>query len=199
MIAQLRGSVVSRSLETVLIDVCGVGYEVKATPDTLARCHEGEETTLVTRLIIREDAHILFGFASTDERDVFDVLINAPGVGPKVAMAILSMLTPDELRLALADENEAALVAVPGIGKKTARQLIASIGDKLGQPQQAATCSPVVSTQVVHDDIVKALESLGWNTKQAQQAVAQAESDMPEANRSELLRAALQVLGAHHG
>lgn len=200
MIAHISGTVASRSLQSVVVDVGGVGFEVIATPDTLATCHEGSDVHLITQLIVREDSQTLYGFTTTDERDVFNILITAPGIGPKVALAVLSIFQPDQLRLAIANEDEGALTQVPGIGKKTAKQMIANIGNRLGEPTAPVeSTAQLVDAPVQATKIVDALENLGWNSSQARKAVATAEAQKPEATEGELLRLSLQILGGQHG
>lgn len=200
MIAHISGTVTHRDLQTVTIDVGGVGYEILATPRTLATCQEGDEATIITQLITREDSQTLYGFTTRDERDVFNVLISSPGIGPKVALAVLSILTPDELRLALSQEDESALTQVPGIGPKTAKQMIVNIGNKLGEPDEVpASALPNVSGGKPSHKIVEALENLGWNTSQAKKAVSASQADQPDATEEDLLRLSLQYLGGHRG
>ena len=131
MIARLRGTVAARTTAGVVIDVGGVGYLVAATPRVRARV--GEETTVETYLHVREDALQLYGFASADERELFELLLGVSGVGPKVALAIVSGSTPDELRRAIVREDTARFEAIPGIGRKTAQRVVLELKEKMAR------------------------------------------------------------------
>ena len=130
MIARLRGKRAGLSASGLVLDVNGVGYLVQATPSVLRQ--GGEELTVETYLHVREDALQLYGFASADERDMFVHLLSVNGVGPKVALAIVSGSTPAELRRAIALEDTARFEAIPGIGKKTAQRVVLELKEKLG-------------------------------------------------------------------
>src|SRR5690606_28876434 len=134
VIAFLSGRVASRGAGTAVIDGGGVGMTGHCTPATLARLHVGEEATVATALVVREDSLTLFGFADDDERDTFERLQTASGVGPRLALAMLAVHTPDALRRAVAAEDTAALTRVPGIGKKGAQRIVLELKGKLGEP-----------------------------------------------------------------
>ena len=132
MIASVRGPVLSIGLDHAVIEVGGVGYAVHATPATLAGLRRGEETRLWTSLIVREDSMTLYGFADAESRDLFGLLQTASGVGPRLALAVLAVLQPDQLCHALADGNLTVLTQVPGIGRKSAERLVLELRDKVG-------------------------------------------------------------------
>ena len=119
MIASIRGTVIAVALDRAVIEVGGVGLAVRATPATLATLSRGSEASLATSLVVREESLTLFGFASADARDLFELVQSVSGVGPKIALALLSVLEPHELRRALAGGDTAALTRTPGIGKKS--------------------------------------------------------------------------------
>ena len=135
MISRLRGTVAARTAAGLVLDVGGVGYLLAATPRVTARV--GEEATVDTYLVVREDALQLYGFASTDERELFELLLGVSGVGPKVALAIVSGSTPVELRRAIARDDTARFEAIPGIGRKTAQRVIMELKEKLAGPVEA--------------------------------------------------------------
>src|SRR5680860_1131555 len=172
VIASVRGRVGSVRLDSAVVEVGGVGMLVQATPNTLAGLRVGEQAELATSLVVREDSLTLFGFTDADEREVFEVVQTVSGVGPRLALAMLAVHTPDGLRRALAEEDLTALTRVPGIGRKGAQRLVLELGDRLGPPATA----PVVATGAVAGDtatgrVVEALVGLGWNAKQASDAV----------------------------
>ncbi|PFG37950.1 Holliday junction DNA helicase subunit RuvA [Georgenia soli] len=199
MIASVTGTVEAVGLDHAVVGVGGVGMLVRATPTTLAGLTVGREARLATSLVVREDSLTLFGFADDDERGVFETLQTVSGVGPRLALAMLAVHTPDGLRRAVAGEDLAALQRVPGIGRKGAQRIVLEIGDKLGAPGDGAAAAPVVE-QGAGDapEVVDALVQLGWSEKIASGAVAsvmgrdEAPSDVPA-----ILRAALQHLGGH--
>ena len=173
MIGRLHGTLVDKQPPHVLIDVGGVGYEVDVTMTTfyqLPAC--GQATTLFTHLAVREDAHLLYGFASRDERQAFRQLIRITGVGAKIALAILSAMSVDELAIAVAGEDIKRLSAVPGIGKKTAERLVLELRGKLATGGLVATPGglPLAATPDDKSDIVGALLALGYSDKEASAA-----------------------------
>ncbi|MFP5347181.1 MAG: Holliday junction branch migration protein RuvA [Actinomycetes bacterium] len=201
MIASLRGRVLAVHLDSAVLEVGGVGVLVQATPATLARLRVGEQGQLATSLVVREDSLTLFGFAESDERDVFETLQTVSGVGPRLALAMLAVHTPDGLRRAVADEDLAALTRVPGIGRKGAQRIVLELSDRLGVPSQDVA-SPVPLPRASDprgDQVVRALVGLGWNVKQAEQAVESVtQADDGHAAREDVaatLRAALRHLG----
>jgi Holliday junction DNA helicase RuvA len=205
VLAEVSGRVLALHLDRAVVGVGGMGLLVRATPRTLSRLRPGAETRLATSLVVREDSLTLFGFADDDERDVFEVLQTVSGVGPRLALAVLAVLEPDALRTAVAAQDEKALTAVPGIGRKGAQRMLLELGDRLGVPAGASGDGsagrgvvPVAQPAVpdgVHRQVVAALMGLGWQARQAEEAVARvpvAEGEAPEASR--LLREALRGL-----
>ncbi|MFJ8309455.1 MULTISPECIES: Holliday junction branch migration protein RuvA [unclassified Streptomyces] len=198
MIAFVSGPVAALAPDTAVVEVGGIGMAVQCTPNTLAGLRIGQHAKLATSLVVREDSLTLYGFADDDERQVFELLQTANGVGPRLAQAVLSVHTPDALRRAFAAGDEKALTAVPGIGKKGAQKLLIELKDRLGAPvgnAPAAVGTPV--TQGWRDQLHAALIGLGYATREADEAVAavapQAEAaDRP--NIGALLKAALQTL-----
>lgn len=207
MIASLSGVVASVQLDRAVLEVGGVGYLVHATPATLAGLRVGETARLATSLVVREDSFTLYGFADDDERAVFETVQTVSGVGPRLALAMLAVHTPDGLRRAVAGADIAALVRVPGIGNKGAQRIALELGDKLGPPtgadapgagSTASAAAPRADDR--RDQVVEALVGLGWNLKAADDAVstvlAEAGVDVVEApDVAGALRAALRVLG----
>jgi Holliday junction DNA helicase RuvA len=184
MIASLEGRVAEKTAERVVLDVGGVGYDVAIPVSTAVRLPGiGGSARLFTRMHVRDDALLLFGFTSTDERGVFDLLVTVSGVGPKVALAFLSALTPDALRRAVASGDLDALMVVPGVGKKVAQRVVLDLRDKVGGGVLVIE-GPLV-------DVREALVSLGLSPQEASDAIA---ALPPNDDRAveELLREALQ-------
>lgn len=183
MIASLSGVVRSLGPSAAVIDVNGVGMLVHCAPGTLARLQVGEQATVSTSLVVREDSLTLFGFATDDERELFELLQTASGVGPKVAQAVLTTLTPRDVRAAIALGDIAVLTRVPGIGKKGAERMVLDLRDKVGMlPAGDGAWEPTVQVTPVapwRDQLLGALTGLGWSTSESEDAIALVE---PEAN-----------------
>lgn len=198
MIASLAGTVEAVGISSAVISVAGVGMEFLAAPATLSHLFVGEHARVFTSLVVREDSLTLFGFDTADERDVFQILLAVSGIGPRIALTILSVLPPDNLRSAIAHKDEAALTQVPGIGKKGAQRMILELGTKLGAPRSGAHTAVTPSGSAADADVLEALVNLGWQERTAQSAIDEARAG--EAGTSfgtpELLRRALQVLGS---
>ncbi|MFI6052457.1 Holliday junction branch migration protein RuvA [Streptomyces violascens] len=197
MIAFVSGPVAALAPDTAVVEVGGVGMALQCTPNTLAELRIGQHAKLATSLVVREDSLTLYGFADDDEKQVFELLQTANGVGPRLAQAVLSVHTPDALRRAFATGDEKALTAVPGIGKKGAQKLLIELKDRLGAPVGNAPAVGAPVTSGWRDQLHAALIGLGYATREADEAVAavapQAEaSDRP--NIGALLKAALQTL-----
>ena len=186
MISRLRGTAVARSGERLVLDVGGVGYALNATPSALRLAGGGGEVTLETYLHVREDALQLFGFGEPAERELFEHLLAVSGVGPKVALAIVSGSPPADLRRAIALEDTARFEAIPGIGKKTAQRVVLELKEKLGSVEEPVPISG--KTQFVARE---ALVELGWSIAEAEEALAATDPDLPPEERvRQALRAA---------
>lgn len=192
MIASVRGEVIDIALDHAVIEAAGVGYKVMATPSTLANLRRGNESRLITAMIVREDSMTLYGFADGDARDLFLTLLGVSGVGPKIALATLAVYDPQALRQALADGDVAALTRVPGIGKRGAERMVLELRDKIGP---VAPGSSGFTGHAVRAPVVEALVGLGFAAKQAEEATDKVLANDPEATTASALRAALSMLG----
>ena len=202
MIASLRGTVLDRGDGSCVVEAAGVGYFVHVSTHTLASMPTvGESVLLRTRQVVREDALLLFGFLEADEMKLFDLLIGVSGVGPKLALAALSGLRPAALARAIRDENLAAIVAVPGIGRKTAERLVVELRDKLdflpaaALPARARGGGGVLPRTERFDDAVAALLTLGYTAAQAQETIRRVAAEAPDASLEDLVKRALSRLG----
>ncbi|MFI8658370.1 Holliday junction branch migration protein RuvA [Rhodococcus qingshengii] len=196
MIASVRGEVLDIALDHAVIEASGVGYRVNATPVTLGALHRGSEARLFTTMIVREDSMTLYGFSDTESKDLFSLLQTVSGVGPRLAMATLAVLEPDALRRALSEGNLTALTRVPGIGKRGAERMVVELRDKVDAvATTAGAASGVVVGSSIRDQIVEALEGLGFPIKQAEQVTDSVLAESPEATTSVALRSALSLLG----
>ena len=187
MIASLRGTVLSSTLNSVVLDVAGVGYLVQITPQVAMNLSSGQELSLFTAFIVREDAFTIYGFTDQEELSTFDLLRSVTGVGPKSALSIIHQLGVEALRDAVYSENDAAFKSVSGIGPKTAKLLIVTLAGKLAGSGKSVTNSG-------DDDIVSALVGLGYQSKVAEEAVRSARKHDSSASNEQVLRSALQNL-----
>jgi Holliday junction DNA helicase RuvA len=190
MIAHLDGVVAAVAPEGAVIDVGGVGLLVQCSPGTLAGLRPGERTKVSTSLVVREDALTLYGFGNDDERNTFELLQTASGIGPRLALAMLATLSPDGLRRAVATADVTALTAVPGIGRKGAQRIVLELAGRLGSPDDgvaavagsgsagSAGTSPRVGTLTWRDQVRTGLVNLGWQARDAEQAIATIEPDL---------------------
>lgn len=199
MIAQVSGTVVAVGPTSAVVETGGVGLLALCSPGTLAGLRLGQRTTLFTSLVVREDALTLFGFATADEREFFELLITATGVGPKLGQAALAVLTPDELRHAIATENLVVLCKVPGIGRKGAQRIVLELKDKINAVGLAAGLGvPAPPGQAVwRDQVTQGLVGLGWAPRDAEVACDEVEpllAEDPDVGVPALLRAALLTL-----
>lgn len=201
MIAFVRGHVAQVNLSSVVVDLGGVGLELNCTPGTLATLRPGAETTLPTSMVVREDSLTLFGFLDEDEKSLFELVQTASGVGPKLAQAMLAVLSPDDLRRAVTTEDVRALTRVPGIGQKGAQRIILELKDRIGPPLGSGSSSPVVPAQtepVWRVQVREGLVGLGWSVKEADKALEVVAETVPEQSGQPdvgaLLRAALRTL-----
>ena len=184
MIARLRGTAVAYRPDGLVIDVNGVGYLVAATPSAVRRANGDGEVTLEIHTHVREDVLQLYGFADAAERELFEHLLSVSGVGPKVALAIVSGSTPAELRRAIVLEDTARFEAIPGIGKKIAQRVVMELKEKLaaGLPE---TVSPAAGS-APHLVAREALVELGYSVSEAEQALASVDPDLPPEERVRL-------------
>jgi Holliday junction DNA helicase RuvA len=174
LIARLRGKPVGRRGEGLVLEVGGVGYLLAVTPSALRRA-DGAEVTLETYLHVREDALQLYGFADAEERELFEHLLGVSGVGPKVALAIVSGSPPSELRRAIALEDTARFEAIPGIGRKTAQRVVLELKEKIGAPASAGGGA--------HAEAREALVELGWSVVDAERLLADTDPALPVEQR----------------
>ena len=198
MISILRGIVASVGLDHIDVVVGGIGFRVHVTPAFAQGSAHDEEITVYTSMIVREDSMTLYGFESCDERDVFTTLMSVSGIGPKIALAALAVLRPDDLRRAVRDQDLATLQRIPGVGKKSAQRMALEIGDKLGTPAAlpGAEATPP-SEDTVASEVSAALVGLGWSEAQATKAIEKLAGSGLGA--SDMLRAALVSLGGGRG
>lgn len=197
MIASLRGVVLAVAPDSAVIEVGGVGLSVHCAPGTLANLRTGEQARLATSLVVREDSLTLYGFVDDAEKQLFELLQTASGVGPRLAQAVLSVLTPDAVRTAIANADTAALTRVPGIGKKGAERLVLELRDRIGPVPVGADGAAGVTRGAWPEQVRQGLIGLGWTAGQADQAVAAvAESlDGPPPPVPVLLKQAIRLLG----
>ena len=214
MIAFLRGELAALRGEEAWIDVGGVGFRVAVSRHTQRRLPPvGGPVHLLTRLIVREDQWSLYGFATEDEQAAFDALIAVSGVGPRVALSVLSVLTPEDLRRAVVLQDPAPLTRVPGVGNKLARRLLNELRDRLGEPLGGeGTAGPAAlasggagapgagATASALEDALAALEALGYSRGEAEAALAAARPRLSDPAPAEAwVREALRVLGQARG
>ncbi len=179
MIGRIQGVLTEKNPPQVVVVAHGVGYEIDVPMSTFCNLpRTGEDVVLLTHLVVREDAHLLYGFLTAGERTAFRQLLRISGVGPKVALAVLSGLSVDDLAFAVAAQDAARLQKVPGVGKKTAERLVLELRDKL----PAAALSVRGDTPTGRGDVVSALLALGYNDREAQAAVKQLSSELPLAD-----------------
>ncbi len=188
MIGRINGLLVEKNFPQVIVSCNGVGYEIDVPMSTFYPLpRAGEEVTLLTHLVVREDAHLLYGFMTAGERTAFRQLLKVSGVGPKVALSVLSGLSVDDLAAAVASDDSARLTKVPGIGKKTAERLVLELRDKLPK----AVGAPRGDGSAAGNDVANALLALGYNDREAQAAVKQLSAELPLADA---IRQALKLL-----
>ena len=190
MIARLRGKPVARDAEGIVLEVGGVGYRLHATPSVVQKSEGAEEVVVETHLHVREDALQLYGFADADERGLFEQLLAVSGVGPKVALAIVSGYSPAELKRAIVREDAALFQTIPGIGKKTAQRVVLELKERIA-PLASVEESPHLGRGDGHVVARDALVELGYSAAEAEQRLADTDPDLPPAERvRQALRAA---------
>lgn len=203
MIASVAGQVAAIGADSAVVEVGGVGMLVHCTPGTLAGLRVGESARLSTSLVVREDSLTLYGFASDDERTVFELLQTASGVGPRLALAMLAVHAPNALRVAVASADIKALTMVPGIGQKGAQRIVLELKDKLGTPAAAvdAALNGTPAAPVWRDQVHSGLVGLGYSSRDADEAVAavtaEAEAELAAGRAPQvaaLLKSALRAL-----
>lgn len=197
MIAFVRGQVASVTLSSAVLEVGGVGLELMCTPATLATLRSGQQVTLPTSMVVREESLTLFGFLDEDEKSLFELLQTASGVGPKLAQSMLAVLPPDDLRTAVASEDVKTLTRVPGIGQKGAQRIILELKDRIGAPVGRGPSAGVRAAAGGgwRDQVHQGLVGLGWSAKDADSAidiVAPEAGDVPDV--AAMLRSALRAL-----
>jgi Holliday junction DNA helicase RuvA len=193
MIAYLKGNFAYKSPAVVYVDVNGVGYEVQISLNTYSRIQDLEKGILYTILLIREDAHILYGFFDKAEKEMFLHLISVSGVGASTARVMLSYMKPDDIAKAILNGDSKTLEAVKGIGKKTAERLVIELRDKLAKHIPESSISPV-KHNTLHADALNALLALGINRQAADQAIQKALVSAPGTSVEELIKIALRTL-----
>ncbi len=200
MIASVRGTVAHVGLDRLTVEVGGVGLLVHTTPATASACRRGEEVELATTLVVREDSMTLYGFGAAAEREMFETVQTVSGVGPRLALAMLSVMGPGELVTALSTGDAKALTAIPGIGAKSAQRLVLELRDRVGTGAGAggvpsAGTSAAATGEQWRDPVGEALVGLGWTAKQAGDAVERVAASAPaDADVAAMLRLALREL-----
>lgn len=199
MIAFVRGSVASIGGDTLVIDVGPIGMTVTVTPATALSLRIGEHVQLITSMVIREDAWTVYGFLDSDERSVFELLQTVNGIGPRIALAVLAAMNPDDLRRAIAAEDSKSLTKISGLGAKGAQRVILELRDRIGTPVSgvSTTSEPASGWQ---SSVHAGLTSLGWSGREADAAISEvaalADDQLREgaADIPTLLKAALRSL-----
>ncbi len=199
MIAQLNGTVIGLGATWAVIEVGGVGLHTLCGPNTTTQLRIGDPAKLATSLVVREDSLSLYGFGTEAERDFFELLLTASGVGPKLAQAALAVLDPDTLRRAIAADDLVTLTKVPGIGRKGAQRIVLELKDKVNAMATAGadTATPSTEPQAWREQVQQGLQGLGWPAKDAESACGRVEhlvEENPTVSVAELMRAALQTL-----
>lgn len=209
MIASLTGRVARIDLDSLVLEVGGIGYLVRTTPQALSSTRHGAELTLHTELVVREDSMTLYGFPHADETETFRIVQSVSGIGPRTALAVLAVLDPEELRRAVAEQDAKTITRTPGIGPKVASRMLLELGGKLPAPsgslpvsgtEAAAPAAPAAPG--VDTDVVAALVGLGWAEKASLAAVEKVRADREaedaeELDAAQLLRHALRRLGGN--
>jgi Holliday junction DNA helicase RuvA len=198
VIAHLNGTVAGVGPDGAVIEVGGVGLRVQCTPGTLASLKLGESARVATSLVVREDSLTLFGFGTDDERNIFELLQTASGIGPRLALAMLGVHSPDALRRAVAAEDIKALTMVPGVGNKGAQRIVLELKDRLGVPGDLVSNGAAPARTAApswRDQVQTGLTNLGWSARDAEAAIAAVEAESGEVpDVSTALRAALRKL-----
>lgn len=194
MIAYIKGKFTGKNPSTVIIDVNGMGYELHISLNTYSAILPLEEGLLFTHLLIREDAHLLYGFADIKEKDIFLALIGVSGIGANTARLILSYMKHDEIVAAIVRGDSKSLEKIKGIGKKTAERAILELKDKIGKQTAAGTLVTVEQGSSIKQDALEALQALGINRSVAEQAVTKSLQAEPEIELEALIKKALKAI-----
>jgi len=195
VIAHLRGRLFDKQPNRIIVEVNGVGYDVSVPLSTYYGLGDaGSEVTLRVHTHVREDALSLYGFATRLEQDLFERLISVSGIGPKVALAVLSGIEPGELMRAIERSDLARLTAIPGVGKKTAERIVLELKDRLPKAQIAAPSAPGVEPSLLRDDLLSALINLGYHRPLAEKAVDSALKQLPGSDFERTLKQSLREL-----
>lgn len=195
MIGSLRGRLADKAIDEVLVDVAGVGYRISIPLSTYeALPAEGEEATLFTHLHVREDDLALYGFATDRERRLFETLISVSGIGPRLALHVLSRLSPERFATAIRRGDLATLTGISGVGRKTAERMLVELRDKILDIAEAEETGPAAALGASGEDAVKALIALGIRRSTAEEAVRRSIAVDPDAPAPELTRRALSTL-----
>jgi len=195
MIAHLTGKLLEKQTNTAIVDVGGVGYEMTIPLSTFYELGDaGSDVSLRVHTHVREDAIQLFGFKSGRERDLFLRLIGVQGVGPKLAITMLSGMSADEMVIAIRKEDLARLTGIPGVGRKIAERLVVELRDKMADLGESKTAAESLPADSVFDDALSALTNLGYQRAAAEKAINQAAKEGTEITVQKLLRRSLQIL-----
>jgi Holliday junction DNA helicase RuvA len=193
MIAYLKGEFVRKTPASVLVDVNGIGYEVQISLHTYSKIHKLDKGILYTHLLIREDAHILFGFFDMPEKEMFQQLISVSGIGASTARVMLSYMKPEELIRAIINADVRTLEGIKGIGKKTAERIVLELRDKLAKQPLETNISPM-KNNTLHQDALNALTALGINRLAAEQALNKVLINEPNLPVEDLIKKTLRIL-----
>jgi holliday junction DNA helicase RuvA len=193
MIAYLKGDFVHKSPAVVHVDVNGVGYEVQISLHTYSRIQHLDKGLLHTSLLIREDAHILYGFFDLAEKEMFQMMLAVSGIGASTARVMLSYMKPDELARAIVQSDTRTLEGIKGIGKKTAERIVLELKDKLAKHPIETNISPMKSN-TLHQDALNALTALGISRQAAEQAVQKTLASEPQLSVEDLIKKVLRTL-----
>ncbi|MGJ9404288.1 Holliday junction branch migration protein RuvA [Arthrobacter sp. KK5.5] len=199
MISSLSGVVRHVGPSSAVVEVSGFGMLVQATPQTLSNLHTGRDAVVHTSMVVREESMTLFGFADSEERGVFETLLSVAGIGPRLALAILAVHTPEDVRVAASSGDAKAFTRVPGVGPKGAQRIVLELAGKLVPTGEAGGRTPAGAGPAWKGQVLEALTGLGWSEKDAVKAVDASAEAMPElvaeGNVGEILRAVLRDLG----
>lgn len=194
MIASISGDVLETRLDSLVVALGGVGMQVMCSPQTISMARVGQKITLATSLVVREDSLTLFGFETTESRELFEIIQGVSGFGPKLAFTVLASMSAEDLRSAIANEDIARLTKTPGVGNKGAQRLVLELKDRIGYAGATHTSVALSGWQ---EQVTQALVGLGWTTKDASKAVTSLASqpNVDSTDIAGLLRQALQLLG----